>query len=93
MPILATKLYVPSLRPGMVPRPRLIERLNDGLAKGSRLVLISASAGFGKTTLVSAWIAALAPSPLPLGEGLGVREPTWILALDCFQVIQMLFLG
>ena len=57
VPILATKLYIPSPRPGIVPRPRLIERLNDGLAKGGRLTLISAAAGFGKTTLVSEWIA------------------------------------
>ena len=56
-PILATKLYIPPPRPNIVPRPRLIERLNDGLAKGGRLTLISASAGFGKTTLVSEWIA------------------------------------
>jgi LuxR family maltose regulon positive regulatory protein len=57
-PILATKLYVPPPRPGIVLRPRLIEQLNDGLVKGSRLTLVSASAGFGKTTLVSEWIAS-----------------------------------
>ena len=62
-PILATKLYLPPPRPGIVPRPRLIERLNEGLAAGRKLTLISASAGFGKTTLVSEWIL---PSPLPL---------------------------
>jgi len=56
-PILATKLYIPPPRLGIVSRPRLIERLNDGMAKGSKLALISASAGFGKTTLVSEWIA------------------------------------
>ena len=56
-PILATKLYIPPRRPGLVLRPRLVERLDDGLAKGSRLTLISASAGFGKTTLVSEWVA------------------------------------
>ena len=56
-PILATKLFIPPARPGVVPRPRLIERLNQGLAKGCKLTLISASAGFGKTTLVSEWIA------------------------------------
>ncbi len=56
-PILATKLYIPPPRPGLVPRPRLIERLNEGLATGRKLTLISASAGFGKTTLVSDWIA------------------------------------
>jgi len=56
-PILATKLYVPPLRLGIVSRPHLIERLSGGLAKGCKLTLISASAGFGKTTLVSEWVA------------------------------------
>ena len=40
-------------------RPRLIERLNEGLSSGRKLTLISAAAGFGKTTLVSEWIATL----------------------------------
>jgi LuxR family maltose regulon positive regulatory protein len=56
-PILATKLYIPLPRSNAVSRPRLIERLNEGLAMGRKLTLISASAGFGKTTLVSEWIA------------------------------------
>jgi LuxR family maltose regulon positive regulatory protein len=56
-PILATKLFVPPPRPNLVLRPRLIERLNAGLNAGSRLTLISAPAGFGKTTLVSEWFA------------------------------------
>ena len=55
--ILATKLYIPPPRPGAVLRPRLIERLNEGLSAGRKLTLISASAGFGKTTLVSEWVA------------------------------------
>ena len=54
-PILATKLYIPSLRSNLVRRPRLIERLNAGLQR--KLTLISAPAGFGKTTLVCEWIA------------------------------------
>src|SRR6266566_1926617 len=53
-PILATKLYIPRLRPNVVSRPRLIERLNEGLHR--KLTLISAPAGFGKTTLVSEWV-------------------------------------
>ena len=57
-PILATKLYVPPPRPKVVLRPHLIDRLNEGLAMGCKLTLISAAAGFGKTTLVSEWIAA-----------------------------------
>src|SRR6184192_332210 len=55
-PILATKLYIPRLRPNVVSRPRLLERLNEGLYR--KLILISAPAGFGKTTLVSQWLAA-----------------------------------
>src|SRR6266567_4845014 len=55
-PILATKLYLPRLRPNVVSRPRLLERLNEGLHRN--LILISAPAGFGKTTLVSQWLAA-----------------------------------
>jgi len=54
-PILATKLYIPPPRPNVVLRPRLIARLNEGLH--GRLTLISAPAGFGKTTLLSEWIA------------------------------------
>jgi LuxR family transcriptional regulator, maltose regulon positive regulatory protein len=53
-PVLATKLYIPPPRPGIVPRPRLIDRLNAGLS-GS-LTLISAPAGYGKTTLITEWL-------------------------------------
>jgi LuxR family maltose regulon positive regulatory protein len=56
-PILATKLYLPLPRPKAVLRPRLIERLNAGISSGCKLTLISAPAGFGKTTLVSEWVA------------------------------------
>lgn len=55
IPILSTKLYIPSPRSKVVFRPRLIERLNEGLHR--RLTVISAAAGFGKTTLVSDWLA------------------------------------
>jgi LuxR family maltose regulon positive regulatory protein len=61
MPVLATKLYVPPPRPRVVPRPRLIERLDEGLAAGHKLTVISAPAGFGKTTLVSSWLHHLPP--------------------------------
>jgi LuxR family maltose regulon positive regulatory protein len=56
-PILATKLYIPPSRQRVVVRPRLVERLNEGLAAGHKLTLVSAPAGFGKTTLVSEWVA------------------------------------
>ncbi len=58
-PLLATKLYIPPPRPDLVPRPRLLQRLDEGLHPGHRLTLISAPAGFGKTTLLSAWVRSL----------------------------------
>jgi len=57
VPLLATKLYIPPLPPRVVARPRLIKQLTDGLSLGHKLTLISAPAGFGKSTLVSEWIA------------------------------------
>jgi LuxR family maltose regulon positive regulatory protein len=54
--VLATKLFVPARRPNLVARIRLTQQLNAGLDSGHRLTLISAPAGFGKTTLVSDWI-------------------------------------
>ena len=56
-PVLATKLYVPPPRSKAVLRPRLIERLNEGLHSDRKLTIISAPAGFGKTTLVSEWVS------------------------------------
>jgi len=55
-PVVATKLFMPPPRPHAVLRPRLIERLNESRARGHALTLISAQAGFGKSTLLSAWI-------------------------------------
>jgi LuxR family maltose regulon positive regulatory protein len=55
-PVLATKLYAPTRRQQVVPRPRLVERLDAGLAEGSRLTLVSAPPGFGKTTLIGEWL-------------------------------------
>jgi LuxR family transcriptional regulator, maltose regulon positive regulatory protein len=55
-PVLTTKLYVPPSRPRVVGRPRLIERLNSGVH--GNLTLVSAPAGFGKTSLVSEWLSA-----------------------------------
>ncbi len=60
MPLLTTKLYIPPPRPDLVERPRLIERLDAGLRLGHKLTLIVAPAGFGKTTLLSRWVAGLA---------------------------------
>jgi LuxR family maltose regulon positive regulatory protein len=66
-PLLTTKLYVPPARPGLVPRPRLIERLDEG--RQGRLILLSAPAGFGKTTLLVEWIHERRPEVPPLRAG------------------------
>ena len=56
--LLATKLYLPPAHPRgrVVPRLRLLEQLDQGLS--GRLILVSAPAGFGKTTALGEWIAA-----------------------------------
>jgi LuxR family maltose regulon positive regulatory protein len=54
--LLQTKLYIPPLRPNLVPRPRLIDHLNQGVDLGHKLTLVSAPAGYGKTTLVTEWL-------------------------------------
>jgi LuxR family maltose regulon positive regulatory protein len=72
-PLLTSKLYIPRVRASLVARPRLLEHLDEGLREGSRLILISAPAGFGKTTLVSEWHSSPAGRPYPLA---------W-LSLDC----------
>src|SRR6478735_4525339 len=69
-PLLATKFHVPSRRRGLVARPRLTERLSR--AAESTLTLVSAPAGFGKSTLLAEWFAA---------EPTGGRSVAW-LALD-----------
>lgn len=72
-PLLTTKLYTPSPRPvqRLVPRLRLTRRLDEGLQLGHKLTLVSAPAGFGKTTLVSEWVhrVKLPVAWLSLDEG------------------------
>ncbi|MCU1580596.1 MAG: LuxR family transcriptional regulator [Rhodoglobus sp.] len=57
MAVLATKLFIPTPRSQAVARPRLVEQLHEGLRAGRKLTLVSAPAGFGKTSLLSEWIA------------------------------------
>ena len=76
-PLLLTKLFVPPPRPKIVPRTRLIERLNEGMP--CKLTLISAPAGFGKTTLVSEWIAGCGRPVAWLSLDEGDNEPTRFL--------------
>ncbi|MDX6239652.1 MAG: hypothetical protein QOG10_4467 [Kribbellaceae bacterium] len=58
-PVLATKLFAPARRPQLVARPRLIRQLDTTLDAGHRLTLVSAPAGFGKTTVLGDWLAHL----------------------------------
>jgi LuxR family maltose regulon positive regulatory protein len=76
-PLLATKLYLPPQRPKVVLRPRLTGRLNAGLPR--RLTLIAAPAGFGKTTLVSAWLAECARPAAWLSLDAGDNDPARVL--------------
>ena len=78
-PLLLTKLYIPPPRPKIVLRPRLIERLNEGLSASRKLTLISASAGFGKTTLVSEWVAGCERPVAWLSLDEGDNDPTRFL--------------
>ena len=71
-PLLETKLYRPGPRPGLVLRPRLTEQLNRGAS--TKLTLVSAPAGFGKSRLLAEWLSG--PSA-PVGEG----SAAWV-ALD-----------
>jgi len=81
-PLLQTKLYIPPVRPELVSRPRLIEQLNAGLHR--KLTLISAPAGFGKTTLLSEWVAGcgrpVAWVSLDDGDNDPVRFFTYLVA-------------
>ena len=63
-PLLSIKLSVPSVRSSLVPRTRLSERLDEGLER--KLTLLSAPAGFGKTTLLSSWIRELSGDARPV---------------------------
>ena len=66
-PLLETKLYIPKWRPGLVSRPRLIQRLDQGTER--KLTLVSAPAGFGKTTVLAEWVAA---------RSAGERPAAWV---------------
>ena len=83
--LLATKLHVPRPRPDLVPRPRLAERLDEGLALG--LMLVCAPAGYGKTVLLADWARRGQPPVAWLSLDTGDNDPArfWrhcVAALD-----------
>ena len=82
--LLSTKLFIPPTRPQLVLRPRLIQKLGEGLQYSPGVTLISAPAGFGKTTLLSEWIAAcdqpVAWLSLDEGDSDPIRFLTYLIA-------------
>jgi LuxR family maltose regulon positive regulatory protein len=87
-PLLDTKLFLPVPRGGVVPRPRLSRRLERGAA--AKLMLVSAPAGFGKTTLLAAWLAQGAGRPvawLSLDEGDNGPETFWTYVIAALRTV------
>jgi LuxR family maltose regulon positive regulatory protein len=82
--LLTTKFYIPPTRPELVARPRLIDRLNAGLGQNGgftrKLTLISAPAGFGKTTLLSEWVGHCDQPVAWVSLDEGDNEPVRFLA-------------
>lgn len=90
-PILATKLHMPPPRPNLVSRPRLLEKLNKGLTR--QLTLISAPAGFGKTTLLGEWRRTPPGSEWPLAwisldEGDNDPARFWTYVIVALETLQ-----
>jgi LuxR family transcriptional regulator, maltose regulon positive regulatory protein len=88
-PLVETKLYPPKLRRSLVARPRLSGRLSRGAE--SRLTLISAPAGFGKTTLLAEWLAATRTERsvawLSLGESDSQPASYWTYLITALQAV------
>lgn len=68
-PVLATKIFAPAVRPRLVARSRLLAQLDATLEASHRLTVVSAPAGFGKTTLLSDWRSSLARHATPPAVG------------------------
>lgn len=77
-PILNTKLHIPQIRPNLVSRLRLNSRLEEGM--DGKLTLVCAPAGYGKTTLVSAWVEQTDRPVAWLSLGEGENDPNRFLA-------------
>lgn len=88
LPLLTTKLHVARTRPNLVHRPRLAERLDEGLR--TRLTLIAAPAGFGKTTLLSGWAQRSKQNVawLSLDESDNVPVKFWAYFIGSLQRLQ-----
>lgn len=72
--LVSTKLHIPRVRKSLVARPRLIHKLNEG--KEAKLTLVSAQAGYGKTTVLSEWVKQCRSEVAWLS--LDVQDNDWI---------------
>jgi len=90
-PLLRTKLYISPLRSEIVPRPRLIERLDTAL--GRKFTLLSAPAGFGKTTLLREWISNRDLSTAWFSMDKGDNDPNrfWTYVVAALQTVEPQF--
>ena len=75
--LLLTKFYIPPVRSNQISRPRLIDLLNEGMDK--TLILVSAPAGYGKSTLVSRWLKETGIPSAWLSLDAGDNDPTRFL--------------
>jgi LuxR family maltose regulon positive regulatory protein len=87
--ILPTKLYIPPWRPNQVSRPSLLQRLENGT--GCRLTLLSAPAGYGKSTLLAEWIHQTKLPVAWLSLDMQDNDPTrfWAYFLASLQKVQV----
>jgi LuxR family maltose regulon positive regulatory protein len=88
IPLLQTKFYIPPPQPNFVHRPRLMDWINEGLTR--KLTLISAPAGFGKTTLLSDWFLTTQRRVTWLSLDQADNDPTrfWAYFLAGLQMLQ-----
>ncbi|MCB2160661.1 LuxR C-terminal-related transcriptional regulator [bacterium] len=88
-PLILTKLYIPPPRSNFVHRSHLIERLNESLALGHKLTLLTASAGFGKTSLLSEWLPIFGRSAAWISLDKGDNDPVRFLVylVAAFQTV------
>ena len=86
--LLATKLQVPRSRPGLVPRRRLADRLEEGLNRG--LVLVAAPAGYGKSVLLSEWVRGMTGPVAWLSLDAGDNDPVrfWRHVLAALDMVR-----
>jgi LuxR family transcriptional regulator, maltose regulon positive regulatory protein len=87
-PILTTKLYRPRARPDLVARPQLLQRLTEAARRP--LTILSAPAGFGKTTLLAAWLAGVGERVAWLALDEGDNDPArfWSYCLAALQTVE-----